>query len=162
MYESKETMAAVEVAKRCWTLDTGKTLREFMNEKPEVFLKALERTAINPDANGFDALVLIAGTFLSLDERLPEFLASFAADVLLGKRKRPTKRGPNKYGNFQRDFKLWLVTDVVAEECGLQRYSRNELSGKTMAAEIVSRAAGYKLDVVIAAYKKFNSIMGVK
>jgi len=166
MYESKETMAAVKFAKKF--LSTPVLLNDAKASTPqehENVIKALKQAAINPDnpdTNDFDALVLIAGTSLSLHGILPQFLASFAADVLLGKRKRPTKRGPDKYLNFGRDYKLWRATQEVAKAFGLPHYTNNELSDKTTAAEIVSRATGCKPDVVITAYKKFGHSCGAK
>jgi hypothetical protein len=180
---------AVEFAKRFLS---GPVLSDDVKaSSPQEFeniAKALQQATINPDANDFDILVMLAADGLSRNERLPEWLAAFAADVLSGKRKRPTKRGPDKYGNWERDYKLWRATQEVAKAFGLQRYSNNELSKKTTAAEIlssagacsdtnelskkttaaeiVSRAAGCEADVVITAYKKFNKkfsrTMGVK
>lgn len=124
--------------------------------------KALPQAAINPDTNDFDVLLMLAADGLYQNERLPEWLAVFAADVLSGKQKRPTKRGADKYANWERDYKLWRATQEVAKAFGLQRYSNNELSAQTTAAEIVSRAAGCNADVVITAYKKFSRIMGAE
>lgn len=154
---------AVEFAKRFLS---GPVLSDDVKastpQEHENVAKALSQAAINPDTNDFDALVMLAADGLSRNERLPEWLAAFAADVLLGKRKRPTKRGPDEYGNWERDYKLWRATQEVAKAFNLQHYSNNELSAQTTAAEIVCRAAGCNADVVITAYKKFTRIMGAE
>ena len=76
---------------------------------------ALEQAARDPDTNDFDVLVMIAAGLMRENERLPDWLASFAADVLEGKRKRPTKRGADKYKNWPRDYSLWRAVDEVAK-----------------------------------------------
>lgn len=124
--------------------------------------KALQHAVIAPDTNDFDVLIMLAIDGLSKNEPLPEWLAVFAADVLSGKRKRPTKRGPDKYDNWERDYKLWRATQEVAKTFDLQHYSNNELSAQTTAADIVCQAAGCSADVVITAYKKFSRIMGAE
>ncbi|MEN3371689.1 hypothetical protein [Dechloromonas sp. ZS-1] len=129
-------------------------------QEHENVVKALQLAAINPDTNDFDTLVMLAADGLSRNERLPDWLAVFAADVLLGKRKRPTKRGQDEYGNWVRDYKLWQATQEVSKAFNLQHYTNNELSAQITAAEIVCRAAGCSVDVVITAYKKFTRIKG--
>ncbi|MBI5461957.1 MAG: hypothetical protein HY941_07205 [Gammaproteobacteria bacterium] len=131
-------------------------------QQHENVAKALLTAATNPDTNDFDALVAVAAKLLRKNERLPPELATFAADVLEGKTKRPTKRGSDKYDNWERDYKYWMATQEVAKAFDLPHYSNNELSGKTTAAHIVSQAAGCKIHEVITAYKKFNRSMGVK
>lgn len=137
-------------------------VKAFSSQEYGRVAEALPIAAINPDTNDFDVLVMLAADGLSRNERLPEWLAVFAADVLLGKRKRPTKRGPDEYGNWERDYKLWRATQEVAKAFDLQHYSNNELSAQTTAAEIVCRAADCNVDVVITAYKKFTRIMGAE
>lgn len=117
---------------------------------------ALEQAARDPDTNDFDVLVMLAAGLMRKNERLPDWLASFAADVLEGKRKRPTKRGADKYKNWQRDYSLWRAVDEVACKFDLPRYKNNELSNKPTAAGIVAEAARLNVDVVITAYKTFS------
>ena len=117
---------------------------------------ALEQAARDPDTNDFDVLVMIAAGLMRENERLPDWLASFAADVLEGKRKRPTKRGADKYKNWQRDYSLWRAVDEVASKFNLPKYTNNELSRKPTAAGIVAEAARLNVDVVITAYKSFS------
>ena len=117
---------------------------------------ALEQAARDPDTNDFDVLVMLAAGLMRENERLPDWLASFAADVLEGKRKRPTKRGADKYKNWQRDYSLWRAVGKVACKFDLPRYTNNELSNKPTAAGIVAEAARLKVDVVITAYKSFS------
>lgn len=118
--------------------------------------EALEMEATNPDTLGYDVLVALAAEMMRENQRLPDWLASFAADVLEGKRKRPTKRGRDKYDNFLRDFSLWRAVDEVASKFDLPKYTNNELSTKTTAAEIVAEAIRLNVDVVITAYKAFS------
>ena len=117
---------------------------------------ALEQAARDPDTNDFDVLVMIAAGLMRENERLPDWLASFAADVLEGKRKRPTKRGADKYKNWPRDYSLWRAVDEVASKFNLPKYTNNELSRKPTAAGIVAEAARLNVDVVITAYKSFS------
>jgi len=121
---------------------------------------ALEQAARNPDTNDYDVLVKLAAGLMRENERLPDWLASFAADVLEGKRKRPTRRGADKYKNWQRDYSLKRIVDIVASKFDLPKYSNNELSSKPTAAGIVAKAVELNMDVVITAYKKFSK--GVK
>lgn len=125
---------------------------------PEIIkqqVTGLKRSAKNPDTNEYDVLVVLAADRLRATGSMPEWLAEFAADVLEGKRKRPTKRGPDKNRNFARDYSLFRTTQEVAKSFNLPLYTNNELSTKTTAAAVVSEASGYKLDVVITSIKKF-------
>lgn len=117
---------------------------------------ALEQAARDPDTNDFDVLVMLAAGLMRENERLPDWLASFAADVLEGRRKRPTKRGADRYKNWRRDYSLWRAVDEVACKFQLPRYTNDELSSKPTAAGIVAEAAGLNVDVVITAYKVFS------
>lgn len=128
-------------------------------EKLRVY-EALKKAASDPaDTLDFDMLVISASDMLRDNGRLPGWLASFAADVLEGKRKRPTKRGADKYKNWQRDYALCRTVHEVAKKFDLPMYNNNELSNKTTAAETVSVAVDFKLDVVITACKKFKRMM---
>ncbi|SHF86129.1 hypothetical protein SAMN02745117_02734 [Lampropedia hyalina DSM 16112] len=122
----------------------------------ELMGDALEQAARDPDTNDFDVLVMLAAGLMRENERRPDWLASFAADVLEGKRKRPTKRGADKYKNWQRDYSLWRAVEEVACKFELPKYTNNELSNKTTAARIVAEAARLNVDVVITAYKTFS------
>jgi len=159
------TNEALEFAKK---ILTGPILRYDLyvsNPQKEDFLRIgneLEAASKKPNAIEFDALLTIAADALSKNERMPDWLSAFAADVLLGKQKRPTKRGPEEFGNWERDYRLWRATQEVAKAFGLQHYSNNELSARLTAAEVVSRAANCSPDVVITAYKKFTRIRGWK
>lgn len=154
---TKKTDLALEFAKKYLS---GQILRDDIlasTPKEQDFLRvgnALEVASSKPNTLEFDVLVMTAADILSRNERMPEWLAKFAADVLLGKRKRPTKRGPQEFGNWERDYRMWRATQEVAKAFGLQHYSNNELSKQITAAELVSRAEGCSLDVVVTAYKK--------
>jgi hypothetical protein len=155
---------AVNFAKQFWS---GPILSGDIPKKPlpDTDLmqldQALQQAAISPDTNDYDVLTALAADSLRENERMPDWLAAFVADVLERKRKRPTRRGSDKYINWERDYKLWRATQEVAKAFGLQNYTNNELSSKITAAEIVSEAAGCSTDVVITAYKR-HSRMGVK
>lgn len=115
-------------------------------------MKALE----NPDTNDFDTAVGTAAAMLRAGARLPDWLAVFAADVLQGKRTRPTKRGPDPYANWTRDYAVARAVLEVSARFGLPQYTKNELSNKITAAQIVSETAHLSLDVVHKAIQKFG------
>ncbi|NCS66616.1 MAG: hypothetical protein AUJ86_06960 [Hydrogenophilaceae bacterium CG1_02_62_390] len=76
---------------------------------------ALEQAARDPDTNDFDVLVTLTVSYMRENyQMMPVWLASFAADVLGGKRKRPTKRGADKYKNWGRDYSLWRAVNDCA------------------------------------------------
>jgi len=68
---------------------------------------ALEAAAASPDTNDYDMLILLTASELRSGNRLPDYLATFAADVLDGTRARPTRRGIDPYHNWMRDYNLW-------------------------------------------------------
>ncbi len=121
----------------------------------------LQRASNDPDTNDYDVLSNLAVFYLREGQQLPDWLAIFAADVLEGKKKRPTKRGKDKYDNWERDYKLFRATQEVAEAYNLPHYYNNELNEKITAAKIVAHAAGCSVDTVINCYKRFSSL-GVK
>ena len=127
-------------------------------QEHENVVEALRLAAINPDTNDFDTLLVVAADLLYQGRMLPKWLADFTADVILGKKKRPTKRGPDIYVNWERDYKLWRATQEVAKKFNLPLYSSQGRSGSTTAAEIVSLAENCNVDVVITAYKKFTRL----
>lgn len=152
---------AVKVAKQI--LD-GEPFYADVKENPpshaalERMALALEAASIDPDTAEYDLLIALAENYLRQLETLPVWLAEFAADVLAGKRKRPTKRGTDKYANWGWKYNLYRAVQEVARLFDLPAYTNNELSQKTTAAEIVSRAAGCSTAVVITAYKDFNRL----
>jgi hypothetical protein len=116
-------------------------------------------------AMSFDRLIKIAIYYLrSNDTRLdtqpsreiPAHLATFVADVIEGKIERPKKRGPNITATLSRDDVLVGCTEYLAKKYKLQQYSNNELSTRKTAAEYISEASGYGIDIVITAIKKSN------
>lgn len=133
-----------------------KRLRMFDKLVTRAAAQSVPIQALFQDTNDFDALVTITADVLYENQRMPEFLAIFAADVLSGKCKRPTKRGADKYRNWARDYTLMRATQEVAKAFKLPHYTNNELSAKTTAAKIVSEAVDCNLDVVITAYKKMR------
>lgn len=123
-------------------------------------MEALKRAAEHPDTadtNDHDTLVLWAAGRLRAGLELPDWLAIFTADVLEGKRKRPTKRGKDKYDYWERDFKLMLTAKEVAKRFDMPLYTNNESSSKTTAAYITAKAAKVGVDVVKNAIKRFKN-----
>lgn len=145
-------------------------LRESVRDDPrqtdsallDHFLQQLKRASLDPDTNDFDVLVILAAEGLYQGDALPEWLSTFAADVLTGKRVRPTRRGADKYQNFERDYGLWRTALEVAKRFNLPLYTNNELSTKTTAAEVVGKAANLKVAIVTTAIKKFDRMSGKK
>ena len=122
----------------------------------ERMVNALKRALENPDTNDFDTAVVTAAAMLRAGDRLPDWLAVFAADVLQGKRTRPTKRGPAPYANWMRDYAVARAVLEVSSRFDLPQYTKNELSNKVTAAQIVSETAHLSLDVVHKAIQKFG------
>jgi len=122
----------------------------------ERIASTLEKALENPDTNDFDAVLGIAATILRKGEHLPNWLASFAADVLEGKRKRPTNRGPDRYANWIRNYKLARAVVEVSNKFDLPKYSNSDTSHKITAAEIVAESGHISLDVVLHATKLFG------
>ncbi|MCB9973561.1 MAG: hypothetical protein H6863_00665 [Rhodospirillales bacterium] len=111
--------------------------------------KKLQEATENPNALDFDVLTDLAATLLRERKMiLPEWLADFSANVLTGKQKRPTKKGPDKDRNYERDYKIFRVVHKVAERFSLPIYTNNELSEKVTAADIVSDATGISIDII--------------
>mgnify|MGYP005850287209 CR=1 FL=1 len=117
---------------------------------------ALKNALENPDTNDFDVGVVTAAAMLRDGEHLPDWLAGFAADVLEGKRKRPTKRGPDPYANWIRDYSLARAVLEISRQFDVPEYTKNELSNKITAAQIVAETAHLSLDVVHHAIKRFG------
>jgi hypothetical protein len=87
---------------------------------------------------------------------IPACLANFIADVIEGKIKRPRKSGPDIATTLSRNDVLVGCTEYLVKKYKLQQYSNNELSTHKTAAEYVSEASGYGIDIVITAIKKSN------
>ena len=128
-------------------------------EVDERMVRALKETAVASDnPNAYDALVTVAAWFLRDPlgrQMMPIWLSRFAADVIEGKRTRPTRRGPDPYPNWVRDFKLAHLTPVIARRYKLPLFTHNELSRKWTAAEVVSEAADVPTETVINALRRF-------
>ncbi|MBM4207424.1 MAG: hypothetical protein FJ190_05195 [Gammaproteobacteria bacterium] len=136
--------------------DAIANIKSQTNTELEHVGKALLAATENPDTNDFDVLITLIVACLRNGEFMPEEFRHFVADVLEGNRQRPTKRGADKYKNWERDYKLCRAVQEVAKTYDLPHYSNNEFSEKTTAATIVAEASGLKIDVVINAYKNFN------
>ena len=119
--------------------------------------QALEAAAKNPDTNDFETLILVAAMLLRQGDRLPDWLATFSADVLEGKRKRPIRRGPDRYAKWMECYQLFRAVEETAKRFDMPIYTHNGLSKKETAAHVVSRAKECPLDIVHNAYRKFKS-----
>lgn len=113
------------------------------------------------DTNTFDAMRLVGSHMLKRGEKLPPWLEDFMARVATGEIERPTKRGPDKYLNFERDYKLARCVEKIAERYDLPKYYGHETPRKkadrpkkVTAAEVVSRASRCSVETVITAYKR--------
>jgi len=126
-----------------------------------IMVESLRRNTSKPDANTFDLMVVVAANLIREGSPIPDWLSGFAADVLIGKVKRPRQRAEDPF-KVSRDFGFWRTSLEVAKRYKLPLYTNNELSEKTTAAEIVSQAAGCKVDVVVQAIKKSRRKFGGK
>jgi len=117
---------------------------------------ALEKSLKNPDANDFDAGVIVAADMLRNGAILPDWLAVFAADVLEGKRKRPTKPGQSEYANWIRDYKIARAVFEVSVRFGMPQYTNSDTSRKLTAAEVVAESGQLSLYVVHHAIRRFG------
>jgi hypothetical protein len=86
--------------------------------------------------------------------------AEFAADVLEGKRSRPTKPGPDPYRDYLRNIKLNFVVEAVAQKFDIPRYAKGNPTNKTAvdagsetAVDAVSEAAGCTVNTVTHALR---------
>jgi len=127
--------------------------QESEEEQNEKTYQAVEK-ALNDemDTNDFDALVVTAANLLREGLRLPHELAKFAADVLEGKRSRPTKRGPDPYRDFIRNVELSFAVEAVVQKFGIARYAKGNTSNET-AVDAVSEAAKCTVNTVMHALR---------
>ena len=117
----------------------------------------------NPDSNAHDTLMLVAASSLREGSPLPGKIAHYAADVLQGKRSRPSKRGRSSDDTYLRDYRLNTCAREVSAQFGLQLYTNNELATRDTAATITSEASAHakhvrtvSTDVVINAIRRFS------
>ncbi len=156
---NRDIAAAIEFAT---AFLNGKVMLDDVRKLPtdehehRLIYEALQAAAVNPDQNDFDVLMGVAVDELRDKRRLPDWLADFVADILEGKRKRPTKRGPDPYTNWPRDYVLSRAVEEVAKRFSLPLYADNELWDGMTAAKIVAEAAGESLEIVHKAYKKHH------
>ena len=92
------------------------------------------------NAIDYDAMASFSAQLLREFRRLPQDLAEFAADVLEGKRSRPTKPGPDPGRDIIRNIALSFTTEVVAKKFSLARYAKGNTNDET-AVVAVSEAA---------------------
>ena len=129
--------------------------QESEEEQNEKTYQAVEK-ALNDemDTTDFDALVVTAANLLREGLRLPHELAKFAADVLVGKRLRPAKRGPDPYRDFIRNVELSFAVEAVVQKFSVARYEKGNTTNET-AVDAVSEAAECTIDTVIHALRKY-------
>lgn len=115
------------------------------------------------DLDTYERLCAALAYTLRNGKKLNPWEEQFVADALenKGTGKRPKgKSGPDKRKNQLRDYTLWRCAEEVAKRYGLGRYSKGSLT-KITASEIIAEAAGYSVDIVIEAFRKFNSLTNV-
>ena len=157
MMSSKDKTKACELAKDILTRDLPFKVNGNIIT-PKFILNVLKRALQKNrnDTTSFDMGVTLAADMLREDGELPEWLASFAADVLEGKRKRPNKHGPDKSAKRYRDLILAMAVTEVSSRFGVPKYTNNELSHKVTAAQIVAQTANLPLEIVHHAVKNFR------
>lgn len=122
--------------------------QECEEEQVEKTYQAVEKALDGEmDTNDFDALVINTAGLLREGQPIPNKLATFAADVLEGKRSRPTKRGPDPYGHFIRNVELSFAVEAVHQKFGIARYENGNTNNQT-AADAVSEAANCTVNTV--------------
>ena len=114
----------------------------------------------NPTTNQFDAMIKTAAELLREGRWLSAELAKFTADVLEGKRTRPTKPGPDPDRDYLRNIKLNFVVEAVAQKFDIPRYAKGNPTNKTAvdagsetAVDAVSKAAGCTVNTVTHALR---------
>ncbi|HKT32839.1 MAG TPA: hypothetical protein VJS89_10195 [Gammaproteobacteria bacterium] len=107
--------------------------------------QSLEAAVNSTDTNDYDVLVVLAAGYLRDPverQMMPIWLSRWTADVLEGKRTRPAKRGPDRYRNFFRNWRLHFVTEETAHRFNLPLYAQGAALNEQTAAEIVAQATG--------------------
>jgi hypothetical protein len=107
------------------------------------------------DTNDFDNLVMIVAQQIREGQPVLHKFAKFTADVLEGKRSRPTKPGPDPYRDYLRNIKLNFVVEAVAQKFDIPRYAKGNPTNKTAvdagsetAVDAVSEATRYSVSTV--------------
>ncbi|MGV8997291.1 MAG: hypothetical protein ACOH12_10140 [Parvibaculaceae bacterium] len=90
------------------------------------------------DAAIFDILSTIAAAYLDSGMCVPEMLGHWAADVLLGEKKRPARRGKFEEGTGLRNTAIWLATRRLVHRGMIA--TRNDASAPTSACDAVAEA----------------------
>lgn len=119
--------------------------------------KRLQQIALDPSPYDFDMLTELAAKFILDGKSRPEWLATFAADVLLGKVKRTDCKKPEGRPNLMRDHARWGAVEIIATIYGLPRYANNAAVDTPMtAAAVVAEAAGLTEEAIAKTYKNFE------
>ena len=126
-----------------------------LGEQLDVLIKETER-----DPWMFDNLVKVAGQMLQEDLLKPESLKLFAVEILVGKRRRPARRGRSSDPRLQhRDILLFLLVQQAVEIFKTAAYSTARTQRSPTAADIVAEALkregeDISIDTIIKAYKR--------
>lgn len=155
---SPPALFAKQLLKRSWLREAFVTSSNNLTVSVDLARQmddSLRQAASNPNTNDFVLLVNLAAMCLRQRDPLPDWLADFSAGVLTGAIKKPRKRGEDVL-KTERDYAFWQTSLAVAKRYKLPLYTNNELFEKTSSAEIVSQAAGCKVDIVVRAIKKFE------
>lgn len=112
------------------------------------------------DTDCFDQLIVLAADYLRECKPIPDWLSKFVADVLEGKRKRPSKKGRPEEQNWERDYKIAKIANELVTKYGIAKYGKGNTSKKITATEAIVIASGKTLsdDKVINAIKKFSKL----
>ena len=112
------------------------------------------------DTNDYDNLVMSVAQQLLEGQPVLHKFAEFAADVLEGKRSRPTKPGPDPYRDYLRNIKLNFVVEAVTQKFDIPRYAKGNPTNKTAvdagsetAVDAVSEATRYSVSTVTHAWR---------
>nr|RNF61643.1 hypothetical protein EC580_08130 [Acidithiobacillus sulfuriphilus] len=117
-----------------------------------VMAEGLLECVQDPDTRDYLVLTEFVAVFIRRGEPIPHPFRAFAAGAITGKIA-PRQRKGRPGSTLQRDFALWVATEIVAEQFVLPKYS-NGSATRTTAAEIVAEVAEVPIDAVLHAIRK--------
>ena len=125
-----------------------------------VSIEALIATAAQ-NSFSFDVINSLAAACLRCGRQMPPPLATFAADILDGTQRRPTRRGPQpgRPGSLDR-IALGSLLRTVATRFSLAEYSNNDDKAITAARIVVEALAREKRNVSHDAVVKARQHLG--
>ena len=123
-------------------------------ELARVVAEGLLECVNDPDTRDYLVLTEFIGVFIRQGEPIPAPFRDFAAKAITGKITPRPRRGRRK--NIERDFALWVATEVVADHFKMAKYSNGNATSKT-AAEIVAEVARVPIDAVLHAIRNYQN-----